>query len=208
MRKPTTIEFIGTPNSGKTESINFLVKELAKMNLKVELKQEDAEIVPTYIPKKTWERNLWIAQGQVKSLIESKFSTSDVIFFDRGFFDAMFWANFLVTQGVCTKEASNVLKSFLCSLDSQFTFKPDFLFIIDVSNEVSIKRRCSASTYSENEVLVFSNNPFLDSYREELRKFYKTVDVPCFVLDTSNISIPEMHDIVLKKVKEILNDVN
>ena len=205
MRKPTTIEFIGTPNSGKTESINFLVKKLAKMNLKVELKQEDAEIVPTYIPKKTWERNLWIAQGQVKSLIEAKFSTADVILFDRGYFDALFWANFLVTQGVCSKEDSEMLKTFLYGLDSKYSFKPDFLFVVDVSNEVSIKRRCSEATYSESEILVFSNNPFLDSYREELNKFCSAIDVPYFVLDTTNISIAEMHEIVLNKVKDILN---
>lgn len=52
-RRPLTIEFTGLPNSGKTTLIHNLAKDLRNNGLKVKIMQEDAELVPTEIPKKT-----------------------------------------------------------------------------------------------------------------------------------------------------------
>lgn len=204
MRKPLVIEFVGTPNSGKTVLIGFLQNLLSSMDYKVEVMQEDAEIVPSCIPKKTFERNLWITSGQIQSLIESKYSSADIVLFDRGFIDAKFWANFLHIQNVCSAEDSKFLSDFLDNLDKMYHFLPDYLFVIDVSTDVSLKRRYA--NMQENEVLVFSNDSFIDLYRNELNKLCNNLTIPMFYLDTSNLSLIQMQEIVLQKVTEILEN--
>ncbi len=200
MRKPLIIEFTGPPNSGKTTLIKFLRDLLESMEYRVEVKQEDAELVPSCIPKKTWARNVWITYGQLQSLIETKFSEADIILLDRGFCDSMFWANFLQVQHICTSEESSRLLKILDEMDKEFHLKPDYLFVIDVSTEVSLKRRYAASS----EPVVLSTNEFIDLYKDELEKFYKKVELPMFRLNTSLLTLIEMQEIVLNEILQIL----
>ncbi len=203
MRNPFCIEFTGTPNSGKTTLISILASSLMDAGYKVEVKREDAEIVPTCIPKKTYERNLWITNGQLQSLIEAKHSLADVVIFDRGFFDAKFWANLLVVQNVCSKNESKIITDFLDSLDELYKFQPDYLFYIDVSAETSVKRR--QLTYSVDKgSIIFSNNNFISFYQNEFNKFYESLDVPKFYLDTSNLTLSQAEKIIVQTVNEIL----
>lgn len=204
IRKPLIIEFTGPPNSGKTTLINFLRNLLESMEYYVEVKQEDAELVPSCIPKKTWARNVWITYGQLQSLIETKFSKADIILLDRGFYDSLFWADFLKVQHVCTPEDSTSLLKILNEMDTQFNLKPDYLFVIDVSTTVSLKRRYAACN---GEQIVLSTNEFIDFYKDELEKFYKKIHVPMFRLDTSSLSLIEMQEIVLNEILKILKDV-
>lgn len=97
-RRPLTIEFTGLPNSGKTTLIHNLESSLLAQGINVQIMQEDAELVPKEIPKKTWIRNVWITFGQLQSLLEIPYSQADIILFDRGYCDALFWANFLFKQ--------------------------------------------------------------------------------------------------------------
>lgn len=69
-RRPLTIEFTGLPNSGKTTLIHNLESSLLAQGINVQIMQEDAELVPKEIPKKTWIRNVWITFGQLQSLLE------------------------------------------------------------------------------------------------------------------------------------------
>lgn len=201
MRKPLIIEFTGPPNSGKSTLISFLQNFLTTEGYVVEKKQEDAELVPKCIPKKTWARNVWITHGQLQSLIETKFSAADVIFLDRGFYDAMFWAEFLRVQKVCSDEDSLSLLKILAEMDKQFQLKPNYLFVIDVSTEVSLKRRYAMSN---GEPIVLSTNDFIDFYKQELEKFYEKVDKPMIRIDTSSLSISDMQNVVLGKIMEII----
>lgn len=201
IRKPLIIEFTGPPNSGKTTLIKFLHDLLESMEYHVEIKQEDAELVPSCIPKKTWARNVWITHGQLQSLIETKFSEADIILLDRGFYDSIFWAEFLKVQHVCTPEDSTSLLKILDEMDNQFHLKPNYLFVIDVSTEVSLKRRYAASN---GEPIVLSTNEFINLYKDELEKFYKKVETPMFRLDTSSLSLIEMQEIVLNEFLNIL----
>jgi len=204
MRKPLIIEFTGPPNSGKTTLIKFLRDLLESMEYHVEVKQEDAELVPSCIPKKTWARNVWITHGQLQSLIETKFSDADIILFDRGFYDSIFWAEFLRVQNVCTEENSLSLLKVLEEMDKQFDLKPNHLFVIDVSTEISLKRRYAASN---GEPITLSTDNFINLYKAELEKFYKNVEVPTFILDTSSLTLIEMQEIVLDKIVGILKEL-
>ena len=198
-RRPLTIEFTGLPNSGKTTLIRNIAEELQKEGFKVKIMQEDAELVPKEIPKKTWIRNAWITFGQLQTLLEIPYSTEEIILLDRGYYDALFWAKFLYDQNVCSKEQSDSLLRILYEMNNGFNLLPDYLFVIDVSIEESLKRR-----YAQGGEITLTNNSFLNLYKNELNSFYKGVTSPMWYLDTSLLSIDEVKDITLKKIMEIL----
>lgn len=200
IRKPLIIEFTGTPNSGKTTLLKILPGVFSTMGISVEVMQEDAEIVPKTIPKKTWIRNMWITLGQLQSLLEASISTSDIIFLDRGYFDALFWAKFLLVQGVCSQRESDSLLRILNEMNQTFQIKPDVLFLFDVSIEESLKRRATQS----NEEVTMSTDSFLQLYKNQLSEFASTVSVPTFSFDTTDLSIIQMQEIVVSKVLELL----
>ena len=134
MRTNTIIEFTGLPNSGKTTLIHRLAKELPeKHGVTVQVQREDAEVVPSDIPKRTWDRNVWITFGQLQSLVHAYYCPTDIVLLDRGFFDALFWAHFMNSQGTSTLEQSAGMINILNTIYASFDFYPDYLFMIDVS---------------------------------------------------------------------------
>ena len=198
---PIIIEFTGLPNSGKTTLIYNLSKTLEESGLKVKIMQEDAELVPKEIPKKTWIRNVWITFGQLQSLLEIPYLKNyDVIFLDRGFYDAIFWAHFLYVQNICSKEQSDSLLKILEEIDYSFNLRPDFLFVVNVSAKESIRRRLAM----EGEKPVLTNLDFLNLYQDELNKFYSKVLSPILYLDTTNMNISEVCSSAYEKLKELV----
>lgn len=198
-RRPLTIEFTGLPNSGKTTLIHNLAKDLQSNGLKVKIMQEDAELVPAEIPKKTWIRNTWITFGQLQSLLEIPYSTEELILLDRGYCDALFWAKFLYKQDACSKEQSESLLRILHEMNDQFNLLPDYLFVIDVSIKESMKRRLAMGGK-----IFLTNEDFLSLYKTELENFYLGITCPMWYLDTSSLSIGETKNIAIKKIQEIL----
>lgn len=196
-RTPITIEFTGLPNSGKTTLIHSLDKTFSKDGFRVKVVREDSETVPKEIPKKTWERNAYITLGQLKSLIHISFCDSDIIFIDRGFYDALFWANFLNSQGVCSKEESIFMLNVLDGFNKTFDISPDILIVLDSSVEESLRRR-------NNQVgagtPLLSKNDFLMAYKTNLLKFYTSVDTPKEFIDTTNLSVEEVEKLVHKYI--------
>lgn len=186
-RRPLTIEFTGLPNSGKTTLIHNLAKDLRNNGLKVKIMQEDAELVPTEIPKKTWIRNTWITFGQLQSLLEIPYSTEELILLDRGYCDALFWAKFLYKQDACSKEQSESLLRILHEI------------VIDVSIKESMKRRLAMGGK-----IVLTNEDFLSFYKAELEEFYQGITCPMWYLDTSSLSIEGAKNITIQKIQEIL----
>lgn len=198
-RRPLTIEFTGLPNSGKTTLIHNLAKDLRNNGLKVKIMQEDAELVPTEIPKKTWIRNTWITFGQLQSLLEIPYSTEELILLGRGYCDALFWAKFLYKQDACSKEQSESLLRILHEMNDQFNLLPDYLFVIDVSIKESMKRRLAMGGK-----IVLTNEDFLSFYKAELEEFYQGITCPMWYLDTSSLSIEGAKNITIQKIQEIL----
>ena len=201
-RRPLTIEFTGLPNSGKTTLIHNLESSLLAQGINVQIMQEDAELVPKEIPKKTWIRNVWITFGQLQSLLGIPYSQADIILFDRGYCDALFWANFLFKQNVCSKAESSSLLKILHEMNNSFCVFPDYLFVIDVSVEESLKRRYA----SGGDAPVLTNQEFLNFYKKELDCFYETVTCPMWYLDTSNMTIDKVKNNTLKKIMQLLDE--
>ena len=198
-KRPLVLEFTGLPNSGKTTLIHTIAEKLQKDGYKVKIMQEDAELVPKCIPKKTWVRNVWIAFGQFQSLLEIPYLDVDIVFLDRGFYDALFWADFLLKQNVCSKAESDSLKRFINDLDKNFGIRPDYLFVIDVSVEESLKRR-----YALGGNIVLSNDEFLTFYKRELEAFNNNVKTPIFYLDTTTLTKCASAFQVYEKIMELI----
>lgn len=197
--RPITIEFTGPPNSGKTTLIHNLANALQEKGFSVKVMQEDAELVPKEIPKKTWARNAWITFGQLQSLIEIPYSDNQIILLDRGYCDALFWSRFLRLQNACSWEQSDSLYGILQEMNTQFNLLPDWLFIIDVSVEEPIKRR-----YALGGEIVLTNKDFISLYKSELDEFYKGIISFQWYLDTTNLSVLEVYNLALAKVLDIL----
>ena len=178
-KKPLVIEFTGTPNSGKTSAIHATKAYLEELGYKVKIFQENAEVVPKEIPKKTWERNMWIAAGQLQSLIEAKYFDGDVVLLDRGFWDALCWIDILVSQHICNVEQAEIAVSFIADEALSMNIIPDFLFVMDVSTPESLKRRM----LQENaEKPVLSNESFIANYKVCMSYFFNnSLDVLCKV---------------------------
>lgn len=202
IRKPLIIEFTGTPYSGKTTLIQFLRHQLESMGYSVETKDEAAEKVPACIPKKVWKRNVWITLGQLQALIETSCSSADIVLLDRGFYDSMFWANFLKTQDVCSDEESHSLATIIEEINNPFDLEPDHLFIIDVSASVSSKRKYKAKNGKS-----ITSSIDIELYKTESEKFFKNINIPTFRLDTTSLTFTEMQEIVLDKIMGILKEM-
>lgn len=197
--RPITIEFTGPPNSGKTTLIHNLADSLHEQGYSVKVMQEDAELVPKEIPKKTWERNAWITFGQLQSLIEIPYSDAQIILLDRGYFDALFWTRFLMIQGVCSRKQSDSLYGILQEMNTHFDLLPDWLFVIDVSIEESIRRR-----YALGGEIVLSNKDFISLYKSTLDEFYKGITSFQWYLDTTNLQISDVYELALSKILDIM----
>lgn len=197
--RPITIEFTGPPNSGKTTLIHNLADSLHEQGYSVKVMQEDAELVPKEIPKKTWERNAWITFGQLQSLIEIPYSDAQIILLDCGYFDALFWTRFLMIQGVCSRKQSDSLYGILQEMNTHFDLLPDWLFVIDVSIEESIRRR-----YALGGEIVLSNKDFISLYKSTLDEFYKGITSFQWYLDTTNLQISDVYELALSKILDIM----
>lgn len=197
--RPITIEFTGPPNSDKTTLIHNLAKSLQEKGFSVKVMQEDAELVPKEIPKKTWARNAWITFGQLQSLIEIPYSDAQIILLDRGYCDALFWSRFLRLQDACSQEQSDSLYGILQEMNTQFNLLPDWLFVIDVSVEESIKRR-----YALGGEIILTNKDFISRYKSELDEFYKGITSFQWYLDTTNLKVSDVHELALSRILDIM----
>ena len=67
---PFMIEFIGTPEAGKTTTIHRLKDLLLTQKYSVNLVRESAEIVPTSFPKGSTEAHFWMRLTTARSILE------------------------------------------------------------------------------------------------------------------------------------------
>ena len=118
---------------------------------------------------------------------------------DRGYCDALFWSRFLRLQDACSQEQSDSLYGILQEMNTQFNLLPDWLFIIDVSVEESIKRR-----YALGGEIILTNEDFISLYKSELDEFYKGITSFQWYLDTTNLQISDVYELALSKILDIM----
>lgn len=192
MKRPTVIEFSGLPNSGKTTLLQNIAKLCERNNISAIIVQETAELLPKNIPKGTIEQNLWITLETLEKSLELSFmSDVDFVLLDRGFYDQLFWVNMYSEKDA---EYGKFVKDFMEKFSKRYEVLPDYLYIIDVDVEESIKRRMATG-----EPVTFSKQDFLREYKKRFEKFVKGIN-PKLYIDTTNLSKDEVANIVFNTI--------
>ena len=197
MKRPIVIEFSGLPNSGKT-TLLFNLKEFFKdSKIKTLIVWETAEFLPSVIPSGSISQNLLITLETIQKNIELKFVEDfDLILLDRGLYNQLYWST-LYTEN---ESYSLFTRGIINAFSGMYDMWPDYLYVIDVDVDESLKRRM----LNEKSV-TFSKKEFLTNYKKTFKKFYEKIENVLYI-DTTHLSKDEVALEVYSKIKQIIKD--
>lgn len=197
MKRPIVIEFSGLPNSGKT-TLLFNLKEFFKdSKIKTLIVWETAEFLPSVIPSGSIAQNLWITLETIQKNLELKFVEDfDLILLDRGLYNQLYWST-LYTEN---ESYSLFTRGIINAFSGMYDMWPDYLYVIDVDVDESLKRRM----LNEKSV-TFSKKEFLTNYKKTFKKFYEKIENVLYI-DTTHLSKDEVALEVYSKIKQIIKD--
>lgn len=102
--RPFFVEFTGSPDSGKTTTIDELYKFFKTLKFRVLRPQEGAEVIQ-HIPRTTPEYNIRTADYARTQLMDlSRGHLYDLVLFDRCVFDAYCWMMYWEAKGQLTPD--------------------------------------------------------------------------------------------------------
>ena len=197
MKRPIVIEFSGLPNSGKT-TLLFNLKEFFKdSKIKTLIVWETAEFLPSVIPSGSIAQNLWITLETIQKNLELKFVEDfDLILLYRGLYNQLYWST-LYTEN---ESYSLFTRGIINAFSGMYDMWPDYLYVIDVDVDESLKRRM----LNEKSV-TFSKKEFLTNYKKTFKKFYEKIENVLYI-DTTHLSKDEVALEVYSKIKQIIKD--
>lgn len=115
------IEFAGVPKAGKTSTLNQVYAFLRRCGFKCEVVVERASVCPIK-DKKHFNFNIWTACTTLSQLLEKtqnppRADDPDILFLDRGVFDAMCWLRLLERLGRIRPDDRESANAFLLTED-------------------------------------------------------------------------------------------
>lgn len=168
-KRPFMVELSGTPEAGKTTTINMVANILRNANYKVIILKESAESLPDDIAKGTFHANMWMHFITQAGLLKAIHSDADVALIDRGIVDSEFYGQKFLKEGGCSQEEYEEFeRTFLKCL------KPDLFITLMVSPEESIKRRGGEGRLVNKEYVRKYNELFL-SYFEKIEQLKELI---------------------------------
>lgn len=186
-KRPFMVEFSGTPEAGKTTTINRVANILRNENYKVIILRESAESLPNDIPKGTFYANMWMHFITQAGLLRAIHSDADIALIDREIVDSEFYGQKFLKEGGCSQEEYEEFeRTFLKGL------KPDLFITLMVSPEESIKRRGG-----EGRLV---NKEYVRKYNELFLKFFEKIEQTKELIYTDKMDFCE----VSKKVSNII----
>lgn len=197
MKRPIVIEFSGLPNSGKT-TLLFNLKEFFKdSKIKTLIVWEPAEFLPSVIPSGSIAQNLWITLETIQKNLELKYVKDfDLILLDRGLYNQLYWST-LYTEN---ESYSLFTRGIINAFSGMYDMWPDYLYVIDVDVDESLKRRML-----HGKSVTFSKKEFLTNYKNTFKKFYEKIENVLYI-DTTDLSEDEVALEVYLKIKQIIKD--
>lgn len=170
-RKPFMVEFSGTPEAGKTTTINTVANIMRNANYRVIVLRESAESLPDEIAKGTFQANMWMHFITQAGLLKAVHADADIALIDRGIVDSEFYGQKFLLEGGCSKEEYEEFeRTFLQCL------KPDLFITLMVTPEEAIKRRGG-----EGRLV---NREYVRKYNEAYLKYFRTVQYPKELINT------------------------
>lgn len=194
LSKPFVIEFIGTPRTGKTTTINNLYDFFKKGGFKVELIEEfttskyyKENLKNKFDQMNLGDGNIAIIDEVYKQLQKSLESDKDIILIDRSINDRQIWNYRRYIRGDMSEE------QYLATRDKYRTISNeliDFLLITYADSMISLRRDYISSLALEKRK--FLNQENIEEYNNCLNDlqglFSESVD-SLLLLDTSNIGL-------------------
>ena len=175
------VEFTGTPEAGKTTTINNVANKLQSLGYQVSILQESAEHLPVEIPKGTFDANLWMHYRTQSGLLKAKYEKADILLIDRGLIDSNFYGKKFLWEGTCTKDDYEKFRRQF--LEELF---PDFVIALVVSPETSIKRRGG-----EGRLV---NQNYIREYNKLFMRYYQEIGCPKTLIKTDELDVYEMNE--------------
>lgn len=162
--RPFIVEFLGTPEAGKTTSVKMLRRSLEGKGYKVGLVRESAEIVPDMFKTGSSKGNIWMTLKTAQKLYEEINNDRDIVLVDRGIVDSLAWNYLYAQRGEFSIEKSKCVKNFFEAIG----VKTDFIVALTIPTEECIRRRGG-----EGHVV---NRKFIEEFnREIIGNFLKSV---------------------------------
>lgn len=192
--RPYIVEFLGTPEAGKTTSIKLLRRTLLDKGYRVGLVRESAEIVPDMFKTGNIKGNIWMAMKTGQRIYEeANKKNNEIILVDRGIVDTLFWNHLYVNKGEFTEEQNKCVGDFFEAIG----IKSDFAVFLTISATESIKRRGG-----EGRLV---NEKFIEGFNSELLNFLPSVDTKRYILNTEKKTPIEVHDNLLEVILSAYN---
>jgi hypothetical protein len=116
-KRPTlVVEFAGVPKAGKTSTLNHVYAFLRRCRFKCEIVAERASVCPIR-DKKHFNFNIWTACTSLSQLLEKtqtppREGDPDILFLDRGIFDAVCWLHLLERLGRIKRSDREITEAF------------------------------------------------------------------------------------------------
>ena len=136
--RPFFVEFTGSPDSGKTTTIDELYKFFKTLKFRVLRPQEGAEVIQ-HIPRSTPLYNIRTAQYAINQLIDlSHGHMYDLVLFDRCAFDAYCWMMYWESKGQLSRDEVVLYQEFF--LSKFWTEKLDAVYFVVCDPDEAMKR--------------------------------------------------------------------
>ena len=187
--KPFTVEFLGTPEAGKTTVINRICRDFIDRE-KIVYVRESAEITPKYFEKGSMQAHFWMRLTTARSVLERNYSSNpdSIILVDRGMIDTVFFDYYYGKQGLLSPEEVSHANTFFEDLK----LMPDLVVFLTTTPQEAIARRGG-----EGRIVTLD---FVKSFNNALSTFMKEITVPVFHLDTTHLTRDEVYYKVIKEI--------
>jgi len=140
--RPFFVEFTGSPDSGKTTTIDELYKFFKALGFKTRRPQEGAEVIQ--IPRTTPLYNIRTCDYARTQLIDQANDPEcDLMIFDRCVFDAYCWMLYWRAKNLLTDEEVELYQQFF--LSEFWVNKLDAVYFVVCAPEVAMKRSKAVS---------------------------------------------------------------
>ena len=191
--RPFLVEFLGTPEAGKTTTIKLLRNSLVSLGYNVDIIRESAEIVPSYFGKGSLDAHFWMRLTTARSILEALQGNADIVLLDRGTLDTIFWDYLFFKEHRLDESTRKHVDDFFTDIG----LFPNLCIILHIPPELSIQRRGG-----EGRIVT---KKFVEEFNDTLFEFASQIDQPQISIDTSSKPPDEIAQTLLKEILAAIN---
>jgi len=190
-RQPLAVEFAGSPQAGKTTTIEIVHHFFRRMDLKVWAPSEGAsKRTPYHLRRDLVAYNAWALNYAISELLVAYHNVErqDLVILDRGPFDSLAWQKVLEGRGDLSRDERDIMHRF--ALHPRWTRLVSRVYLFTCDPEISLERENRSKLTSKGGIVM---NPrtlgeLLQSYREMSIELAE--DYPVFEVQTSDETTP------------------